>query len=930
MSKIFRLLTKLRLLTRLCIEQVSLKIFQLFYRGRQTALSLMLLVGMGITLAVVLPVHSEDSPAPTKLAQQGKELYAAGRLDQAIATWQKAAVAYTAVGNNQGSRDSYLNAATAQQALGLYARSCDSLLSAFNITQATSCEEIIENAQVIEPQLDEADRGEPLNPAVKSKLLPAIAAINQQPEELDKVQGLLRFGDFLRASGYPRVATQALELSLASSEKLDDPQQKTATLLSLGNAHREIARQKQNQFSTQTIVLDVIANNAGDATAALESYQPALNYYQQAAQVTPRQLDGFKADLNRLSLLLDIEEYWQGAISDFNRNLEFLEIDDPDFLQEITVGSKNLKQDLDQKLESAIDQAIATIEPEVVNLPATRGGIYGRINLAQSLMRRGKLDRQTAQILATAIKQAQGTKNVTAEAEAMGYLGSLYEQQGQYQSARRLTEGALQLAPTAEYPDIAYRWNAQLGKIIAAQGEREQALTAYENSFNTIRSLRSDLATTPVEPIFREYISLLLQEEPTTPQLARARDVLESLQVATLDNFFRDPCSKIADKPVAIDDVDSEAAVIYPILLQDRLEVILTLPGKPLRHYTTQNLTQEKVDNTIQQLRRNALTNPGFAEQIRGARGNPRSAAQIAQLQTDQEQSLQQDILPLASEIYSWLVEPAEAELKANKVKTLVFVLDGSLRNIPMALLYDQKDQKYLIQKDYDIALSSGLQLTAPRPLKRQPIKVLAAGVTSNFPAYRFPPIPKVEDELNTIKRIFGNSEILLNQQFTKAALEQKLQESDFPVVHLATHGQFGSTAEQTFILSGTNQGDPLINVNQFDNLLRTGNLKRTQPIELLVLSACNTAEGDSQAILGLAGVAVRAGARSTLATLWSADDEATANLMGKFYTNLSQDTQISKARALRQAQLDLLASEDSQYRHPFYWAPFVLVGNWL
>ena len=259
-----------------------------------------------------------------------------------------------------------------------------------------------------------------------------------------------------------------------------------------------------------------------------------------------------------------------------------------------------------------------------------------------------------------------------------------------------------------------------------------------------------------------------------------------------------------------------------------------------------------------------------------------------------------------------------------------MFVLDGSLRNIPMSLLYDKKEQQYLIQKDYNIALSSGLQLTSPQPLKRQPIKVLAAGVTGGFPAYRFPPIPKVEDELNTIESIFDNSEILLNQEFTEASLGQKLQESDFPVVHLATHGQFGSTADRTFILSGTKQGNPLIDVNQFDNLLRAGNLKRSQPIELLVLSACNTAQGDSEAILGLAGVAVRAGARSTIATLWSADDEATANLMGKFYTNLSQNAEISKAKALREAQIELLSESDSLYRHPFYWAPFVLVGNWL
>ena len=95
-------------------------------------------------------------------------------------------------------------------------------------------------------------------------------------------------------------------------------------------------------------------------------------------------------------------------------------------------------------------------------------------------------------------------------------------------------------------------------------------------------------------------------------------------------------------------------------------------------------------------------------------------------------------------------------------------------------------------------------------------------------------------------------------------------------------------------------------------------------------MSACNTAQGDNQAILGLAGVAVRAGARSTIATIWGANDEATANLMGKFYQNLAADTNISKAKALRQAQLALLAEEDSQYRHPYYWAPFVLIGNWL
>ena len=903
--------------------------FKNILRGRKTIVGFVLLVGIGMTTAVALPVRSQENKAvqPVKLTQLGKEYYEAGQLGEAIETWQTAAVAYEAADNTEGMRESYLNAATAQQALGLYDRSCDSLLNAFELTDKTSCIEIVEQAQAVEVQLEGIV---PKTESAETRLLPAAEAIATQPDDRDKVIGLLRFGDYLQKSGYPRVATKALEVGLSSSKNLDNLNQETAVLLSLGNAQRAVAEKSQNQFSSQTVVLDVIANSGGTAESAIAPYQPALSYYQQALQVAPDRLDALKAELNQLSLLLDIQDFWQNAIVKLNQNFNLLEISDPDFKQQIKEGAERLEEELEQQLQPKITEQIAQTEPKVENLPATRAGIYGRINFARSLIRYDRIDPQTAQILATAIEQAKETNNPTAEAEAMGYMGSLYEQQQQYPQAQRLTESALQLAPTAQYPEIAYRWNAQLGRIMAAEGQREPALTAYETSFNTIRALRSDLATTPVEPIFREYVSLLLKEEPSTPQLIQARDVLESLQVVALDNFFRDPCSTVAEQPVAIDDVDVQAAVIYPILLEDRLEVILTLPGQPFRHYTTQNLTQEKVDNTIEQLRRRSLTNPKFAEAIRSARGTPEAQTEIEQIQTSQQESLQRDILPLASEIYSWLIEPVEEDLQASGVKTLVFVLDGSLRNIPMSLLYDQKEQKYLIEKDYNIALSSGLQLTAPQPLQRQPIKVLAAGVTSDFPEYRFPAIPKVEDELKTIKQIFGSSEILLNEEFTQASLQQKLQESDFPVIHLATHGQFGSTSDQTFILSGAEQGNPLINVNQFDNLLRTGSLNRSQPIELLVLSACNTAQGDDEAILGLAGVAVRAGARSTIATLWGANDEATANLMGKFYNNLAADAQISKARALRQAQLELLAEEDSQYRHPYYWAPFVLIGNWL
>jgi CHAT domain-containing protein len=142
-------------------------------------------------------------------------------------------------------------------------------------------------------------------------------------------------------------------------------------------------------------------------------------------------------------------------------------------------------------------------------------------------------------------------------------------------------------------------------------------------------------------------------------------------------------------------------------------------------------------------------------------------------------------------------------------------------------------------------------------------------------------------------------------------------------VVHLATHGSFGSTPEDTFILTW----DEKINAKELEMLLESRETQNSVPIELLVLSACQTASGDHKAVLGLAGIAVRSGARSTLASLWRVQDRSTAQLMVAFYQALSQPG-VSKAEALRQAQLQLLS--DPQYAHPFFWSAFILIGNWL
>ncbi len=237
-----------------------------------------------------------------------------------------------------------------------------------------------------------------------------------------------------------------------------------------------------------------------------------------------------------------------------------------------------------------------------------------------------------------------------------------------------------------------------------------------------------------------------------------------------------------------------------------------------------------------------------------------------------------------------------------------------------MAVLNDGK--QFLVEK-YAIALTPGLQLLdAKKPLPRVQLSALKGGLSQardKFPALRY-----VQTELTEIltEAKVGGAE-LLNENFTSAAIQKGIDSVPFPIVHLATHGQFSSNADETFLLVW----DKRLNVNELNSLLRSREEGGKGAVELLVLSACQTAVGDKRAVLGLAGVAVKAGARSTVATLWFVSNEATAKLMTQFYRELSETT-ITKAEALRRAQVSLL--KNSEYQTPIYWAPYVMVGNWL
>jgi CHAT domain-containing protein len=163
---------------------------------------------------------------------------------------------------------------------------------------------------------------------------------------------------------------------------------------------------------------------------------------------------------------------------------------------------------------------------------------------------------------------------------------------------------------------------------------------------------------------------------------------------------------------------------------------------------------------------------------------------------------------------------------------------------------------------------------------------------------------------------------MLLDKDFLLGNLEKQLKKEPYSMIHVATHGQFGSNVGDTFILAF----DEKFTMDRFGEYVGLFRF-RDEPLDLLALSACETAAGDDRAALGLAGVAVRAGARSALATLWHVNDPAAFELIAEFYTQLKNPAN-SRAAALQIAQQKLL--NDLRYDHPGYWAPFLMINNWL
>ena len=867
---------------------------------RQRCLLWLIFIVIGISISL-LPVIYRVSPASAKVAEvdaivntkdatelerQGKHYYSIARFDRAVDVWQQANQIY-ARQNILGQARVLSNLALAYSQLNQLQQATASITTSLNLLKGDSehspqakipvLAQIFNNKGILELNRGRAEqaiadwqRAKVNYELIADDLGVIRASINQasaykdlglyrravntlenveenltqQPDSLVKATGLRSYGDILRLIGRVERSRQMLETSYKVASSLNNLTEEVKTSIALGNTYR---------------------NN--DPKKALKIYAQSLDICRQDANCIAGDLP-LQVNLTMVNLLLDSPQ-WQ--------------------------KSKKL---------------ITPIKNDFTRLPNDRANIDRKINFANALIKLNRKSASTKQkedlelqfptidrFLTDIIEQAIVNNDRKAQSYAWGLRGQIKEELQDWSLAQKYTQQALVLGQRLNAPEIVYLWQWQLGRIERAMGERAKAIAHYSRAVELLKSLSQDLvAIDPdvqysfregVEPVYRQLVSLLLTsdgEEISQANLEGGRKVIESLQLAELNNFFREAC--LDAQTVNIDSIDSHAGVIYPIILDDRLEVILSLPNKPLQHYTTY-INKNKLEETIEEFRQGVV--------IRSRR----------------------NFYPPAKQLYDLLIRPALKDLTQNEIETLVFVPDGSLRNVPLSALYD--GHEYLIE-NYNVALTPGLQLLAPRPIDRIDLKTIAVGLTKSRQG--FSALKYVGSELDRIKATV-KSDILVNKEFTSQALQQKIEYSDYPIVHIATHGQFGSSMEDTFLVAW----DDKLDIDRLDNILQTRNLNHENAIELLVLSACETATGDKRAALGMAGIAVRAGARSTLATLWSVNDLATTKLMSEFYYELS-DKQLTKADAVRQAQISLLHSRG--YEHPFYWASYVLLGNWL
>jgi CHAT domain-containing protein len=716
----------------------------------------------------------------------------------------------------------------------------------------------------------------------------------------------------------------------------------------------------------------------GTTYADLGDYQQSIGYFEQtlviAREIKERHLEGVA--------LLDLG--WSYAnLNQYEKSIGFAEPalviareikdrqDEGMAVMDLGWYYSNLKQ-----YEKAIgySQQALVIEREVKD---RRGECLTLKDLGVSyygLTQYGKAIAYYAQALAI----SRETKNPSAEADQLSRLMDTWQASGSprlaifygkqavntIQSMRSDLRGLSQDLQRSFLKDREKPYR-KLAEILITQGrlaEAEQvlALLKEEEYFEYIRrdageasSLNRRADLTPEEAEYEQrYREIgdrlmtvgvergeLLGKKTLTPEQSQRLVQLEQdLAVGNqaFDHFLGDLTQHFSGKPEMVGRIDTLRET------QGIMEDLRELPAGTVAISTLIG------DDKFLAILRTADAQKAYEYPIKAADLN-RKILEFRQVVRDP----QLDPRPLAQELYKILIAGMADDLRQAKAQTLMWPLDGALRYVPLAALYDGK--QYLIEQ-YRVSVMTLASNTRLKDRPDQEWKAAGFGVTKGFDGSSA--LPSVSSELSGIITTQAGDggvlagEIEIDDQFTQQSMRQMLLKR-YPVVHIASHFRFQPGNEtESFLLLGDGGHLTLADLKTSANMFGG--------VQLLTLSACNTGVGDGAEVEGFGTLAQRQGAKAVVASLWSVADESTSRLMQEFYRIHESSAGIAKLEALREAQLSLLRGSASAteppiadralihesiapadapkfsrdpkvpYAHPYYWAPFFLMGNWL
>ncbi len=715
------------------------------------------------------------------------------------------------------------------------------------------------------------------------------ALFNTQSSNPSNIDTLLFVAYKYRNSGHPNIALNVLEQAQDQANKENNKNRlalieggMSDAYLLLRNLDRALISSKKSvALARQTrnnLLLAMALNHYGNALATMQRYQEALQAYREGELLAKKSSDKLmlvKLIINSVHILI-VQDSISEAV---------------DALKE----------------GSAIARKSSSLYEKTYILVSLG---YLAHHLQQNTpFYLGSLDDVSYSTLTDARTIAEEIADANIQSYTLGHLGEFHAAQQHEKKAHQYFQQAISLARKTKSPELTARWLWQLGRLFKIQNKIKEAEASYREALFQLAKIQSALVygyrgelqsfREDIGAIYLELVDILVQKASSMDQeknqyaaLKDTLNLMEQYRKIELKDYFQDEClSKSQDqtKISAPFTLPPNTAALYPIVFPDRMTVILRWGDDSMKQISI----PVNAKNLLKQV-------TAFHHELQ-ANGNPRR------------------LRAAGWKLYDWLIKPLEGELKKQNINTIAIIPDGILRTIPYAALFDGKE---FLVKRYAFVTTTGLThtISSKNNKKITDHPILLNGLSKSVQQHA--PLPNVLKEIKKVSDQFDKSTLLLDEAFNKKSVENQLKLSTYSTVLFASHAELKANPKQSFILTH----DDKISLDDLGLLMRIGK-NRTNPINLLVLSACETATGDERAAFGLAGIAVKSGVSSVLASLWAVNDESTSELIPLFFENLKK-TEVNKALALQQAQIKMLV--ESEYKHPYHWASFVLFGHWI